>query len=203
MNFIVRLLRPRRPPEVTIGGEDRPYMRRWWLIPRNRFANAYLHHVLRDDDDRALHDHPWLSCSIVLAGGYVEVMRRADGCLIRRYRRPGALVFRRASTPHRLELPRGEFDGVAAPSWSLLLTGPVLRSWGFRCRKGWIHWRDFTAGPSGETVGAGCDRPTFKLGERGWPPTTPSWSAIAGEWRRRRCALRLVLDGDLQRWSAR
>lgn len=48
----------RRPPDVVIGGDASPYMRRWWVIPRNRRFNVYLHHFLRSDDDRALHDHP-------------------------------------------------------------------------------------------------------------------------------------------------
>ena len=28
--------------------------------------------------------------------------------------------------------------------------------WGFHCPKGWVHWRDFTAGKDGEIVGKGC-----------------------------------------------
>jgi hypothetical protein len=48
-----------RPPDFVIGG-DSPYMLRWWIIPRNKFFNIYLHRFLRSDDDRALHDHPWV-----------------------------------------------------------------------------------------------------------------------------------------------
>src|SRR3546814_4215417 len=63
----------RRPPNFVIGGQQDPYMRRWWVIPRNRFINIYLHQVLRPDDDRALHDHPWINLSIILDGGYWEI----------------------------------------------------------------------------------------------------------------------------------
>src|SRR3546814_8204117 len=42
-----------RKPDITIGGEDNPYLRRWYIIPRNRWFNVYLHEFLRDDDDRA------------------------------------------------------------------------------------------------------------------------------------------------------
>ena len=34
----------------------------------------YLHLFLRDDDDRALHDHPWDNASFLLTEGYVEVL---------------------------------------------------------------------------------------------------------------------------------
>ena len=40
-------------PHFVIGGADDPYMLRWYLIPRNRRFNIYLHKFLRDDDDRA------------------------------------------------------------------------------------------------------------------------------------------------------
>jgi hypothetical protein len=63
-----------REPDFVIGADSPggPYMRRWWIIPRNRFLNIYLHQILRDDDDRALHDHPWWNVSIILRGGYFE-----------------------------------------------------------------------------------------------------------------------------------
>jgi hypothetical protein len=43
------------------------------------------------------------------------------------------------------------------PVWTLFVTGPRVRSWGFWCAHGWRHWKTFTAGPRGETVGRGCD----------------------------------------------
>jgi hypothetical protein len=47
-------------------------MERWHIIPRNRLFNIYLHHFLKSDYDRALHDHPWASLSIILKGEYTE-----------------------------------------------------------------------------------------------------------------------------------
>ena len=61
-----------RAPDFIIGGAEDAYMLRWWVIPRNRWFNIYLHKILRDDDPRALHDHPWWNISIVLKGGYLE-----------------------------------------------------------------------------------------------------------------------------------
>jgi hypothetical protein len=61
-----------RAPDVIIGGHDNPYLLRWFIIPRNPIFNIYLHQFLRSDDDRALHDHPWPWCSILLRGSYAE-----------------------------------------------------------------------------------------------------------------------------------
>lgn len=75
----------RRLPDFVIGGHANPYLLRWWLIPRNRVFNIYLHKFLRDDDDRALHDHPWFWCSIMLRGEYVEVSALPHGTQVRRH----------------------------------------------------------------------------------------------------------------------
>lgn len=156
----------KRPPDIEIGGTDNPYMRRWHLIPRNRLCNIYLHQFLRDDDDRALHDHPWPNCSLLLSGEYHEIGFQCPPVHGEKLppqvwlrRRPGRPVFRRAKTAHRIVLDRDP-AGAPVPCWSLFLTGANLRSWGFWCPAGrWVHWRSFTAGPKGEVVGAGCGDP--------------------------------------------
>jgi len=61
-----------RPPDFVIGPSEMPYLRRWWIIPRNRFFNIYLHQFLHSDDDRALHDHMYINLSILLRGRYIE-----------------------------------------------------------------------------------------------------------------------------------
>lgn len=159
----------KRPPDFIIGGEENPYMLRWWLIPRNRNMNVYLHKILRNDADIALHDHPWDNLSIVLKGQYLErtlspeglvewlsyatkyhdKAQEHDGLTAARnlysahdyqqtayVRRAGTIVFRRARTPHRLELIDGK------PCWSLFITGPNVRKWGFHLAAGWRHYRE-------------------------------------------------------------
>lgn len=130
-------------PDFVIG--DPAYMERWWIVPRNEMQNVYLHRILRDDDDRALHDHPWDNVSLLLVGSYREIT--PDGAFIRE---PGALIHRKATDSHRLELIDGK------PAVSLFFTGPKLREWGFHCPNGWVHWLDFTAGDNGQLVGKGC-----------------------------------------------
>lgn len=132
-----------RPCDFPIG--DPVYLERWWIIPRNEQQNVYLHRILRDDDDRALHDHPWANTSYVIAGSYREIT--PDGTFIRQ---PGDVIRRPATALHRLEL----IDG--APAVSLFFTDTKEREWGFDCAKGWVHWRDFTGGANGEMIGRGC-----------------------------------------------
>lgn len=163
-------------PHFTIGTPDRPYLHRWYLTPwssdRIRRAvpawlekifrwlpNAYVHKIIRSDDDRALHDHPWLNVSVILAGGYTEVVpwSQAQGPLDdhlarvhRVRRRPGSVVVRRSGHRHRLEV--GE-----RPCWTLFITGPKVREWGFYCKRGWVHWKRFVAAHDRGQIGRGCE----------------------------------------------
>jgi hypothetical protein len=130
-----------------IGPEGDVYMRRWWIIPRTGLMNIYLHQFLRSDDDRALHDHPWLNISILLRGSYVEhTTEKAT------LRHAPAIVFRRATAAHRIELIDNK------PVWTLFLTGPKIREWGFLCPQGWRHWKIFVdTREGGNAVGRGCE----------------------------------------------
>lgn len=144
-----------REPDFIIGGAEDPYLRRWWMIPRNWLFNIYLHELVRSDDDRALHDHPWLNCSILIDGAYVEHTIEAGGVNRRVMRRAGEIKLRRAIAAHRLEIVEGQ------NARSIFITGPRLRSWGFHCRWGWRRWQDFCQSAddldgSGR-VGRGCD----------------------------------------------
>jgi len=137
------------PPEEG----EKPQLLRWWLIPRNRWFNIYLHKTIRNDEDRALHCHPWNSVSFLLAGRLGEYRFKHFKLLESYGFRPEALkdhgqqefrelkkfrpVFRKATEAHRLNLPG---QGHA---WTIFITGPKIRNWGFHCPKGWVPWQKF------------------------------------------------------------
>ncbi len=142
-----------RKPDFVIGGHDRPYLLRHFLIPRNPFFNIYVHQFLRSDDDRALHDHPWLfNCSWLIQGSYRE--HTPKGMFLRDQ---GDWKLRIGGAPHRVELWREcTYRGEPIPCWTVFITGPRVREWGFHCPKGWVHWRDFTDSRDSGSVGKGC-----------------------------------------------
>lgn len=139
-----------RPPDFIVGGQSDPYLRRWWVIPRNRFFNIYLHQFLRSDDDRALHDHPWVNVSILLRGEYTEHTIAAGGVRHARILRAGQIRARLPWFAHRVELHAG-------PAWTLFVTGPVVRQWGFHCPGGWRHWKLFVSERDKGEIGRGCE----------------------------------------------
>ena len=167
--MIVRLLlrwAKSREPDFIIGGPDDPYLRRHWLIPRNKFFNVYVHEFLRSDDDRALHDHPWLfNVSWLISGQYFEHTIAAGGINERVHRIAGDFKFRWGQAPHRIELLTNILQAGTpletrrqVPCWTVFITGPVVRQWGFHCQDaGWIHWKRFTSPDDKGAVGKGCD----------------------------------------------
>jgi hypothetical protein len=148
-----------RDPDFIIGGKENPYLLRWWIIPRNRFFNIYLHRFLRSDDDRALHDHPWCNVSILLNGTYHEYT--PDDVWIRRQ---GEILFRRPTARHRVELIREYKYSVhdrshsrELPALTLFITGPKVREWGFWCEgTRFVHHLDFVDPNDPGGVGPGC-----------------------------------------------
>lgn len=151
-DFLIRRIADDRHPDFVVHGAEGPYLYRWWIIPRNRFFNVYLHLFLRSDEDRALHDHPFAWCSILLDGQYTEVTKPHPALTCWETFRAGSIRFHRSTFAHRLELAPG------AKCWTLFITGPRIREWGFHCDKGWVRWQDFTDTRDGISItGRGCD----------------------------------------------
>ena len=154
-NVISKRLPPKRKPDFLIGPDKNdPYMKRWWIIPRNKFFNIYLHNMLHDDDDRAAHDHPWWSLSLCLDGHIRErqlVGKGEDGHQYFQINEinKGDWKWRSSSYAHILQLPKG-------PAWTLFITGPKMFEWGFHCPKGWIPWREFVDPTDPGKPGRGC-----------------------------------------------
>ena len=154
----VRAVMASRPPDFIVGHAADPYLHRWRVFPRNALGNIYLHRFFRDDDDRALHDHPYHNLSIVLEHGYYEHLSHGWECERAPFRYPGWVGARRANTPHRVVTMDGK------PPVSIFLHGPRVRAWGFHCLKGWVPWQVFhgmnnTKDPNdsgGHQSGKGC-----------------------------------------------
>lgn len=139
--------RHRRPAYFDLSG----YMERWWWMPAwccawsreekcfkparwNPFS-VRLHHILRADADRVLHDHPFNWRTIVIRGFYVE----EDVCGEEFIRLAGDTRRATCETLHRIN--RVSTGGV----WTLFFMSRKKQSWGFMAgdppRK--VLWHDY------------------------------------------------------------
>jgi hypothetical protein len=146
--------------QIIRNDDGVPYMVRRAI--NTRFGGVKLHHILRSDDDRDLHDHPWSFLSIILWGGYFEhrPTQWCENCgrsmiglnrfcnaggahhhalTEKTWHGPGSVLWRPAPSVHRLELPAGK------TVWSLVFTGPKRREWGFHTICGFIPWMKYNA----------------------------------------------------------
>lgn len=141
------------PHQVVAAKPGEPYLRRWYLVPRNRWLNLYLHQFIASDPE-GLHDHPWGFASVVLSGAYFEV---TPSGVHRRGR--ASIAIRPATHRHRICLPRNS-SGAEIPCWTVIVTGPHRRLWGFWCHDSrgtgerFIPWQQFADGGCGEFSGA-------------------------------------------------
>jgi len=129
-----------------LGRPECPYLRRWALILG--LFSVRVHHFYRSDDERAFHDHPWWFVTLVLKGGYTDVSscpvchghgvyeQWCDHCggtgQVLDHLGRGQVRFRPALHQHTVRTDPG---GV----WTVILTGPNVRTWGF-----WEHRPDGT-----------------------------------------------------------
>ncbi|MDP3327165.1 hypothetical protein [Parvibaculum sp.] len=150
-----------REPGLIIGDPSDPYMHRIFVVPKNRVFNIFVHRIMRDDDDRALHDHPWWSVSWIFRNHYFDIVPKfpdsfricGHGRLIPVRREEWSMTFRRATDLHRIVLP----GPGKTEAWSLFITGPEIRDWGFLCPQGWRSSKVFSETRDGvSVVGRGC-----------------------------------------------
>lgn len=138
--------RSARTPYVHLEG----YMDRFWVFNPYEAVSEIrkfgwipfsirVHHILREDDDRHLHDHPWNARTFILRGWYEEV--REDGRLIRR------------DAGDTARIAFGEFHAIREVSpggvWTLFVTTRYRGTWGFKVNGYKVPWREYFKGRQG------------------------------------------------------
>ena len=145
---------------LDVGVEGDPYLDRLRLVQTPLFA-VFLHHIHKEDGDRDCHDHPWWFASLVLTGGYREIVcpdKTNPSDFGVRVRRPfsGATLRRRAS--HTI-------THITGPLWTLVITGPShgTSSWGFWPDGKFVPWRAYQSSNGFAKYAADKDREDRKV----------------------------------------
>lgn len=147
----------KKTPYMHLDG----YMNRWWLFnpvdmatSRRKYNwipfSVRFHEILRPDDDRALHSHPWRAKSIILKGWYDEVRENpefesmlpehsgnAQYYEVTRY--PGDVVSLAHNEVHRIVATS------STPVLTLFFTFKYMGTWGFKVNGVIVPWREYLA----------------------------------------------------------
>jgi hypothetical protein len=131
-----------------VDAPDNDNLNRWRLI-QTPWGGIYLHRINTPDRHPTLHDHPWPFVSLIVWGGYKELIgERADGTpdgpiTGRRFRgwRRGSIHLMRKTDAHTI-------THVAPHTWTLLLVGrrkpePI---WGYWDESGFTPWDEHPHG---------------------------------------------------------
>lgn len=138
------IARAQRTPYTHLPG----YMERYWLFnpyekvagkevtPISWLPSVRIHHILREDQDRHMHDHPWDARTVILRGWYVEERK---GCAIEFVRDVGDTAALAFGEYHAItDVPS---DGV----WTLFITFGYQGTWGFLVDGAKVPWRAYMA----------------------------------------------------------
>lgn len=158
--------RAQRTPYTHIMSADGQdcYMGRWWLFNpypgpssytrkgwRDWVPSVRIHHIMREDRDRHLHDHPWNARTIVLRGWYEEERptRSNTGQVPDDLVKVGSQlrdVFKRRQG-YTGRLLFGEYHRISEVSdggvFTLFITWRERGTWGFDVDGRKVPWREY------------------------------------------------------------
>jgi hypothetical protein len=136
-----------------VGDEGMLYLRRYRIIETPWFR-VFLHFIKTEDKDQDPHDHPWNFRSLVLRGGYTEMVYENPwrGLLVNAHfpgenpvlgdvsvaiRKPRSFHLMPTRSAHRIL-------SVKPNTITLVFAGKRTRSWGFFSADfGFMDWREY------------------------------------------------------------
>ncbi|KFF48129.1 hypothetical protein GY26_16265 [Gammaproteobacteria bacterium MFB021] len=150
--------RSQHTPYFDIVKSGETYMRRWWLFnpydhetrkPRHRWCpiSIRVHHIMKPDDDRHLHDHPWNARTIILRGSYLEEVAPDSGPHMNGRFRPGLGSLRVRQRGDTARIGYGQFHRITSVSrdgvYTLFISGAHRGTWGFLVGGQKVPWREY------------------------------------------------------------
>jgi hypothetical protein len=126
------------PFRVNKGGE--PFLFRLRVLQTPWFS-VLVHHIQKDDLDRAPHDHPWPFASLILRGGYTEQIwddpTRFDESRTR-IRKLCSFRVIKLRQAHQITELHGDV-------WTLAFAGRHRGTWRFWTAAGFVDRREYEA----------------------------------------------------------
>ena len=133
---------------------DDLYLRRWYVRGVGTDEQVFLHHIIRPDAGRELHDHPFDFTTRILSGGYYEqsmtIVPGKAATTQGQWYNAGDTATHSAEYTHRIVKV---LDGT----YTLVSAGRARRVWGFydlrrdsawTCALKWIPWREYLGTPN-------------------------------------------------------
>lgn len=118
------------PVKEIRSREGELHFKRWYLL-KTPWFQVFIHYFERPDFDDHLHDHPWSFVSVVLWGGYIEMLRKGHLEYSVVTRNPGSIAYRKATWFHQV-------ISLFGPTYTLVFATPRFRIWGYDKDGRWV-----------------------------------------------------------------
>jgi hypothetical protein len=149
MKWFIELMRKLFLVKEIVSKEGVVHFRRYRLLSTPWF-NIYIHNILKSDEDRDPHDHPFSFIAFMFWGSYQEEWLGAyeDHCywdpplgygwnMRTQIRRIGSIFWHMAKDFHKITLRTKSV-------WTLVFaSGRKRPGWGYQTKKGWIHFKEY------------------------------------------------------------
>lgn len=137
----------------TVNGLKLLYLRRWFLWETKK-GNLYLHRIVRSDDDKDPHDHPWNFKSWILWNGYFDLAYKVVQGLHGKYLK---CTIEKTLPFHSYNRPSTHLHKVVlfSPAWTLVWVGKYDREneWGFTLDDGtFVPYRKYLNLPDSSPI---------------------------------------------------
>ncbi len=162
-NYLIR--RSQRTPYFHLVG----YMNRWWLFngygndpstpeksrhgkPISWLPSVRVHHILREDYARDMHDHPWDARTIILKGDYDEERYMPPDIYQNMYsdNPMGHVEYFNRTRGDTATLKFGEYHNITRVSkggvFTLFFTWKYMGTWGFLVNGKKVPHKEYTNG---------------------------------------------------------
>ena len=149
--------RAQRTPYFHLVKRGEVYMYRWWLFNpydhetrKRKYPwvpfSVRVHRIMKPDDDRHLHDHPWNARTVILRGSYIEeTPATMPGSLSLPAAHAREQHYRVASGTHQLR--PGQYHRIthvtSRGAYTLFITGKNQSDWGFLVDGKKIPWKEY------------------------------------------------------------
>lgn len=131
MNKLLYWISGLMPCKIIKGDEGQPYLERYMVARwgKNGEHTIFLHRFLDSDPDRGVHDHPWDSKSLILAGGYNERRLINENGIEK-------IIVRDIKPLSINKIGKNDFHQIIlkdkTPAWTLFYHGDRVKHWGFQ-----------------------------------------------------------------------
>ena len=103
------------------------HFKRWRLLQTPWFG-IYIHHILKSDEDKHAHSHPWNFTGLILKGGYTEMVYKSCFAYEEYDRECWSWYSHKAEEFHKIELWE--------PVWTLVFVGKRQPTWHYLTEDG-------------------------------------------------------------------